>query len=456
MQAIIKNGLGNNKIESQQLFEDETEVFKPPSVDITYRDSRVIIYTPQNTLSDAGPLQFQILGFRNDFIDVSKTKMLFHLQVFKDENTVLTATDVVAPVNGIGNAMWKNIAVDIKGQTIPELTTIYSNYKNHIETCTMFGSDAMNSHLETRFWFKGETFTEFTNTGSNESFKKRYAKCKESKIFEVMDTPSCDFCSITKLIPPDTPLTFEFTRAPDELVLNCDSTLATGTTVKTYPKYRLHIVKAELHVTYVTLHQDVARAILAEWHKEPMKFPMTKTSIVTQSHAKGLTQLTWTQAFTGSLPKQILIGLIPSKQWTGQYDKHCFRFSHHNVEHFCIRKNGTQIPATAYALDFTDKKEKYIRLYNDFNQSIGHGSGDWGNEITMNAYKNNYFLMAINLNLDCTGFHKHADEIGTIEIDVRLRSELDEPTLEFACAYSDGLIYLDQWRNVSSTFSITN
>lgn len=451
MEKVVKSGLGNNKIEVNELFTSETDLFSAPSIDTTYVDSRIIIHEPVNALTDRGPLKFNIpIQGEDDYIDPSNINFYFVLQVVKADGKACVAdTDIVAPVNGIGNAMWKHITVDMKGQTLPELNTMYSNYKSHIEMSTMFGTDAINTHLQPKFYFKDEKFDHFTKdsatistTSKNPAFYTRYQLTKGSKEFEVIDRPACDFCSITKLIPPGIPLVFHFNRLDnDTACLN-----GVGTT-----QYTIKIVKAELHVKYLKLHPDIHNSLMRNWAGKKMYLPMTKTSIITKTFAGSIRNFLWTQAFSGILPKQILLGFLPSTTWAGSLDSHCFNFNHTNIQNFCVRKNGVQIPAAMYQVDFTNRK--YGRLYADFCKNIGI-QGDFGNEITMEAYAANYCFLTINFNEDCNSFHMHKDEQGTIDIQIDTSAVTSAPYILLAVGYSDGLLTIDQWRNVSTTFAI--
>ena len=456
MQAVVKSGLGNFKVTEQQLASDANELFDAPAIDVTYEGFRTIIYTPSNVLSDEGPLQFNVLGIGNEFINPREIYCYFQLQILKDADKI-PASEFVAPVNGIGNAMFKSIGVDIKDRTLPELITIHPNYKNHIEKSCHYGQDAINTHMESEFWYWGEDFggvdgdgTTFDGTTDN-AFKKRLERCKKSKVFEVISKPSCDFCSIEKLIPPGINLRFNFTRAADELVLNCSKAQETalGNTVK----YKIHIVKAELHVKYLTLNSKIVDNIINTWRGRKMKLPITRTSWVTQTRPSGIRNLPWTQVYTGVLPKQLITCFLPTDQWNGKYSKHCFKFNHTNVEHFCVRKNGTQIPATAYTIDF--KNDLYMRLYKDFCNNVNM-IADWGTEITFKNYKENYCFFIINFNEDCNGFHTHQKETGTLEIDIRLSQDLAESTIQLAVGYSDGFLLIDEWLNADTTFAIAN
>jgi len=124
------------------------------------------------------------------------------------------------------------------------------------------------------------------------------------------------------------------------------------------------------------------------------------------------------------------------------------------MNHFCIRHNGVQIPSTAYSMDFD--KDHFVRLYRDFCTNINQNNNDTGTLITMEEYKKNYCFLTVNLNPDaCASDHTHIDEVGVIDLDIKLSEATKNSVVLFILAYSDGILALDEWRNPITSFGIS-
>ena len=370
-------------------------------------------------------------------------ELYMQLQIKKDNNVDLVESDVVAPVQLIANSMWSNIAIDINGQPVSDLTNMYSNYKGYMETVMSFGRDAIQGHLKSALFFDdGDDI----NSTTSEGFKARQKLAAKSNIFETRLRPASDLISIRKPLPPDVEITMRFTRSPDKFCLMTDDASKNN-------NYYIHIVKSELHIKYKTLRPNLHSNIIGKWHGNQQYYPMTKTSCKTYIFGSGLVNLQVYNLFTGTLPKQFFPVLFDADNFNGSLETNPFKASHHDINYFCIRHNGVQVPSSAYSIDFD--KDHYVRLYRDFCSNIGQNNNDTGTLITPETYKNNYCFLSVNLNPDaCTSEHTHIDEVGTIDLEIKLKKPTTKSVILFVLAYCDGFLALDEWRNPTTSFGI--
>lgn len=380
--------------------------------------------------------------------------MYMQLQITAaDGKTVQSATELVGPCNLIGTSMWKDITVDFNGSPCSDLTNTYANYKAYLETVVSFGSDAIKMHQETRLFYPDgdvsnnnfSLFDKAATTGAITGFQHRHEKTKDSKIFEVITKPASDLCQVKKLLPPDLTVTLKFTRASDSFVLNTSE-------ADKDKKYKIKIIKCELEVRYMNLHPEAHKKLMDQFATNYMQYKIQRCLIKTFVYAKGLKDLQILNAFNGTLPHQLAIVLVDADAFNGSHTKNPFQFSNNSINYFCIRENGVQIPPIAYQVDFTN--DMYKRLYADFCRNIGVQDRDVGNLITLDAFKKNYCILTVNLDPDCNAWRFHKQKTGIIDVDIRLSAELPNSTYIILFSYTDGILYLDHWRNATTNFAI--
>lgn len=332
---------------------------------------------------------------------------------------------------------------------------MHANYKSYLETVLSYGPAAINSHLKTAMFYpdKVDNFDKFEKesaAGEQHGFQTRFKLTKASKPFQVMFKPGSDLLAIDKVFPPDTEVKLRFTRASDAFVLCADTATINGLGTS---KFRVHIEKAELYVDYVTLRTDVIEKHVESMQKEYFTYPMPRTQIKTFVFPSGIKNLPIHNAFNGILPRQLFITMIDSEAFNGNYAKNPYKFANFDISTFCIRKNGIQIPSTVYATDFSN--DLYMRLFHDTYNNIGIYHSDAGTLIDPIAFKNSYCILSLDLTNDgCSRYHKHPEENGTLDIDLNLGTALTGSTTVVLFAYTDGVLYLDKWRNVQTDFAM--
>ena len=281
-------GVGNLKIKPEEVISDAFDYFTPPKVINDVIATREVIVAPEVLKDYDGPLEFKIKSLGDQYISLHDIELFMRLQIKKSGDSNLDAVDMVAPVQLIANSMFSNIAIDINGQPVSDLTNMYSNYKGYMETIMSFGRDAIAGHLRSAMFFDDgpdlestAKYADTTNKTPMTGYQKRVEIVKGSAIFETRLRPSSDLLSIRKPMPPNVDITMRFTRADDKWCLMTDEATKTK-------DCRIKILKAELCVKYKTLQPQLHNNIMSKWKGNQIYLPMVKTTAKTYIFSSGL------------------------------------------------------------------------------------------------------------------------------------------------------------------------
>ena len=91
-----------------------------------------------NTLnSDTAPIEFEIKGQRDEYVDLSQTYVQLLYKFTKDNGGVLTGwTGISTPVNNIVHSLFSEIDLSLNGKVFTPGTDTYP-YKAYLENCSL-------------------------------------------------------------------------------------------------------------------------------------------------------------------------------------------------------------------------------------------------------------------------------------------------------------------------------
>ena len=135
--------------------------------------------------------------------------------------------------------------------------------------------------------------------------------------------------------------------------------------------------------------------------------------------------------------------MVEQKAHGGDLKKNPFNFQHFNISEASIVVNGVHEPTEPYKLHIS--AGNYVDLYTDFllNTGIANEDRDYG--ITEEDYVGGCFLLAFDRSKEkCNRYHRHPHDSGTIDINIRSRSNLTSTvTVIIYATYSSEIIIDD-------------
>ena len=124
-------------------------MFKIPPTDLSMSSRRFVRINPFNV--GINPVTFQV-DPQEDFIDLKESYFEVELTVKKDNATNLAAADVMAPVNNLAHALFKQINVRLNGTLISPQTDTY-HLKAFLETILNHDRDDGKTILTPEGWY---------------------------------------------------------------------------------------------------------------------------------------------------------------------------------------------------------------------------------------------------------------------------------------------------------------
>ncbi|XP_062611654.1 uncharacterized protein F54H12.2-like [Saccostrea cucullata] len=236
--------------EEEESRQGEEESFPPTN--IALEDSKWEEYYPiSSTLdSDTAPIEFEIKGQGDHYLDLSQTYVQMVCKFTKDDGSNLTgANSTSSPVNNILHSMFTEIDVSLNGKIVTPGTDTYP-YKAYLEkllsyrprtlktqtrACSLWEKDTAGHMDEVRLDDLGvaqnKTFdvtkgsskdtvtinepilTALPANSKNEGFRKRHQAIADSKKISLLDTLHLDLFQQDRFLPNGVDVRLRFNRA---------------------------------------------------------------------------------------------------------------------------------------------------------------------------------------------------------------------------------------------------
>ncbi|XP_037298677.1 uncharacterized protein F54H12.2-like [Manduca sexta] len=142
-------------------------------------------YSHQAGSADDGPIEFQVPGAGDDYIDLSHTLIHLKAKILNQDNTKLVTSTVVAPVNNWLHSLFSQLDVYLNQKLVSPPNNTYA-YRAYIENLLNYAPAAKNSHLTCGLWYEDTAGNMDSTTDGNKGFIKRQELAGESKEIEMI------------------------------------------------------------------------------------------------------------------------------------------------------------------------------------------------------------------------------------------------------------------------------
>jgi hypothetical protein len=139
--------------QSCECTKSELDLFSVPPTQTSIENGSWVEYNPVSTVTEGTPIEFEVTGNGEDYIDFGNTYLHVKAKVTKADNTDLAADSVAAPTNLFLHSLFSPVDVSLNGTQITSPTNTYP-YRAMIETLLSFGSDAKMSQLTSALFYK--------------------------------------------------------------------------------------------------------------------------------------------------------------------------------------------------------------------------------------------------------------------------------------------------------------
>ena len=99
------------------------------------------------------PIEFSITGGGQDYIDLSNTELYVKVKVLRADNTPITATDPVGPINSLLHSLFSEVDISLNDTVVTSSNNTYA-YRAYLETLLSYGPSAKKSQLTSALYYK--------------------------------------------------------------------------------------------------------------------------------------------------------------------------------------------------------------------------------------------------------------------------------------------------------------
>ena len=413
----------------------ELDLFAVPPTQASIEQGLWVEHRPLSTITDAGPLEFNISGTGDDYLDLGNTFLYLQVQITADNDANLANDADVGPVNNWMHSLFSQVNISLNEKLISMPSNTYA-YRAYIENLISYGKSAKQSQLTTELWYKDTAEHMEARTDDNTGFAKRQTFTERSKIVDLTGKLHLDMFFQDRYLINGVDVKLNLIRNKDAFALMA---AADGNKIK--------IKDAALYVRKVKISSTVRMAHIKALEKGTAKYPIKRVETKAFSVSRGSMNVNKENLFLGQLPKRVFVGLVDNDAYNGVVTKNPFNFKHQNIDFIAMYMDGQQIPAKPLQPNFG--RGRYIRSYLGLFTGSGKIFQDEGNDIDRNEYGNGYTLFGFDLTPDLSeAGHFHLIKHGNLRLEIHFSQALAETINVIVYAEFDNVLEIDRSRNV--------
>jgi len=423
----------------------ELELFDTLPINVSMERGDFVTYRPLASLTDASPLEFNVPGSPEDYIDLGRTRLLVKLNVTKADGTAIGATEKVSTVNLTLHSLFSQVDCKLNNKLITPSVLSYP-YKAYLETILAHTGESKNSWLSSEMYYEDKaSLTDYDPTADNANpgLVSRKNRINQSRIVEVVGRPHVDIFQQDKYLLNGVDMNLRFTRTAKEFHLLADDVT----------KYKTNITDAVLFIRKVKVNPT-----LALQHQQTLlkgitaKYPLRRGVVTTFTIPQGNHSYNKENLLTGQLPRRIVLGFVGNKAYNGHGRLNPFNFEHFKLDYLAVNTDNQQFPSQPLRPNFEAQEtvQEFYQLY----AGMCLNNTNTGINISLEQFMNGYTLFPIDMTPDMAeGAHTDPVKYGNLRLEVHFATALTQPINCICYAEYDNMIQLDQNRNVIADFA---
>ena len=416
----------------------EVDLFAPTLQQSVITDDYRDEIRPVAPITHGTPITFEVTGSPKQHIDLRAIKMDVLLKITKADGSA-PAANAVGVVNNTLHSLFKEMTAELNQRPVSDTSALH-HYKAYFETLLNYREDVQKTRLLAEGWTKDTVGKmDVTEVGKdNTGLNDRSKRFNQGALVRLSGRPHLDIFTIGRLLAPDVKLRVNCVPASDEFVLKTAAPAANAA----QEKYKMEIVSANLKVCDKELKNEVLLAHQQINAKMPMRYPMSRTSMMHVTIPTGSSAFQYPNLFNGNLPDLVIIGLVRDEDYAGHYNKNPYNFQNFGLDHVTLKRNGMAVPRSGYTPKFAEKD--YIKDYVTMLEELGRDQGNDTVALTPEEWADGYNLYA---------FHTTPGPIGSGA--ERARSQFTKGNLKLELNFSKAtttliqvIVYAQMWGQI--------
>ncbi|XP_048484162.1 uncharacterized protein F54H12.2-like isoform X3 [Plutella xylostella] len=433
--------LHNNSCECTK---SELDLFALPSTQTSIESGLWVHYKPISSLSDDGPIEFQVPGNGEDYVDLSHTLLHIKAKVLNQDSSVVTESTNVAPVNNWLHSLFSQLDVYLNQKLVSPPNNTYA-YRAYIENLLNYGPAAKESHLTCGLWY-GDTSGKMDSTDEgNKGFIKRKELAKQSREVEMLGHVHADIFNQEKFLINGVEMRVKLVRTKE--TFNLMSTTLDA-------KFKVQITDATLIIRRTRINPSVLLAHQKALATTTAKYPITRAEVKVLTIPAGVQGKTLDNIFLGQIPKRCIVGFVNNIAFNGSLNTNPFNFQNYNINSFSLYVDGQQIPSKTLQPSFENKV--FTNAYHTLFSGTGIHFLNEGNSISREDFADGYCLMAFDLTPDLSAnnnSHWNLIRHGSLRLEVRFDTALTSTVNCIVYAEFDNVLEINKNRDITVDYN---
>lgn len=422
----------------------ELDLFALPSTQTSVESGQWIHYKPISSLSDDGPIEFQVPGTGDDYIDLSHTMLYIKAKIASADSNDISKTIHVAPVNNWLHSLFSQLDVYLNQKLVSPPNNTYA-YRAYLETLLNYGPAAKGSHLTCGLWYADTPHKMDATDETNIGFSKRVELVKVNKEVDMIGHLHGDIFNQEKFLINGVEIRVKLVRSKEAFNLMCDNA---DTKIKVkITDASLIIRKARINPSVLIAHQKVLATTTA-------KYPITRAEVKVLTISSGVQAKTLDNIFLGQVPKRCIIGFVKNSAFNGNLTQNPFNFDNHGINSFSLYVDGQQVPSKTLQPSFKDGL--IVSTYHTLFSGTGIHFLNEGNEIAREGYGGGYCLLAFDLTPDLSASsssHWNLVRHGSVRLEVRFETALTTTLNCVVYAEFDNVVEINKNRDITVDYN---
>jgi len=422
----------------------ELDLFSVPPTQTSMEQGNWVEYHPLTTVTDGSPIEFDITGSGEDYIDFANTALYVKAKVTKINGQDLDDDAAVGPVNLFLHSLFSQVDISLNGTLVTSSTNTYP-YRAMLETLLSYGKDAKTSQLTSALYYKdtgGNMDSVDFQNDVNRGLAKRREFSSNSSTFDMMGRLHADIFFQDRYMLNEVGAKIKLVRSKDTFCLMG----ATACKVK--------ILRASMFVRKVKLMPSVFLAHAKTLERGTAKYPIRRVVCKSFTVPQNYLDVSHEKLFSGQLPTRIVIGLVTNRAFNGHLQSNPFNFQHFNLSEIGLYLDGQQQHAVR-PIQPNYGDGQYIRAYDSLFAGTGKLYKDEGLFVSREDYDKGYALYAFDLTADL-GEDDHFSLVrqGSVRLALKFSAALANTITVVAYAEFENVIEVDRDRNVVFDFGV--
>ena len=407
----------------------EISIFAPAPIDTSLQSKEWIEYRPVNQLSGNSAIDFNIPPQSTSFIDMKSSVFIVKLRLTKADNTPIEQDEVVALSNLPLHTLFSQVEVSFQQIPLGHSGSNYP-YKAYIDTILKTNRSQQEGPLTSQLFYQDTSDHDSTDakTGPNSGLFSRFWFTKGGAIVDLEGPLLIDLFQQPRLLINGVGIALKFWPSQNSFRIMSDAIV---------PDQKVQIVDARIKLCVQKLNNAVIMAHESVIQKEPALYPYLRSEIKTASIASGQYSFSADDMFQGLVPSRLIIGLVSSSAYIGDYKKSPFNFKTFDANYVGLFVDGQSLPTQPLQPNYDQKN--YLECY----RSLATFRSDI--DISREQYVKGYCLYVLDLN---PYYSFNTKRKGHCRLEIKFAKPLEESVTVVMYATFPEVLYIDQARSV--------